>query len=69
MKKSDERLALGIPDSPEAIIEIQRRQKPVAFDNAKRAPFWKGKLDHIDASKLDDPEEWAKIPINFANSV
>ena len=63
MKKSDERLALGIPDSPEAIIEIQRRQKPVAFDNAKRAPFWKGKLDHIDASKLDDPEEWAKIPI------
>ena len=63
MKKSDERLALGIPDSPEAIIEIQRRQKPVAFDNAKRAPFWKGKLDHINASKLDDPEEWAKIPI------
>ncbi len=56
-------LPLRLPESPEAIEEIQRRQKPVAFENAKRAPFWKGKLDHIDARKLDDPEEWAKIPI------
>jgi phenylacetate-CoA ligase len=56
-------LPLRLPESPEVIAEIQRRRKPIAFENAKRAPFWKGKLDHIDPKKLDDPEEWAKIPI------
>lgn len=56
-------LPLRLPESPEEIDEIQRRRKPVAFENARRAPFWKGRLDHIDPAKLDDPEEWAKIPI------
>ena len=56
-------LPLGIPRSPEEIDEIQRLRKPIAFENAKRAPFWKGRLDHINPAKLDDPEEWAKIPI------
>ncbi|PPR11322.1 MAG: Phenylacetate-coenzyme A ligase [Alphaproteobacteria bacterium MarineAlpha11_Bin1] len=63
MNTSEETLALGIPESPAAIEEIQRRQKPVAFEKAKRATFWKGKLDHINPKKLDDPEEWSKIPI------
>ena len=63
MSAPSEELPLGIPETPEAIEEIQRRRKPVAFENAKRAKFWKGKLDHIDPAKLDDPEEWAKIPI------
>lgn len=58
-----EQLPLGLPASPEEIAEIQRVRKPIAFENAKRAPFWKGKLDHINPAKLDDPEEWAKIPI------
>ena len=56
-------LPLGLPESPEAIERIQRERKPIAFENAKRARFWKGKLDHINPAKLDDPEEWAKIPI------
>jgi phenylacetate-CoA ligase len=63
MTNSISELPLGIPESPEAIAEIQRIRKPIAFENAKRAPFWKGKLDHINPAKLDDPEEWAKIPI------
>ena len=63
MTDSASELPLGIPESPEAIAEIQRIRKPIAFENAKRAPFWKGKLDHINPAKLDDPEEWAKIPI------
>ncbi|MGB0630535.1 MAG: phenylacetate--CoA ligase family protein [Alphaproteobacteria bacterium] len=63
MRDTDEQLALGVPESPEAIEEIRRRRKPVAFENAKRANFWKGRLDHINPAKLDDPEEWAKIPI------
>jgi len=60
---SVEKPALSLPESPEAIAEIQRIRKPVAFENARRAKFWKGKLDHINPAKLDDPEEWAKIPI------
>ena len=63
MTDSTSELPLGIPESPEAIAEIQRVRKPIAFENARRAPFWKGKLDHINPAKLDDPEEWAKIPI------
>lgn len=63
MTDGSEELPLGIPESPEAIAEIQRIRKPVAFENARRAKFWKGKLDHINPAKLDDPEEWAKIPI------
>jgi len=63
MTDTTSELPLGIPESPEAIAEIQRVRKPIAFENARRAPFWKGKLDHINPAKLDDPEEWAKIPI------
>ena len=63
MTAACEELALRVPESPEAINEIQHQRKPVAFENAKRAKFWKGKLDHINPAKLDDPEEWAKIPI------
>ncbi|HEY1747539.1 MAG TPA: AMP-binding protein [Xanthobacteraceae bacterium] len=28
-----------------------------------RAPFFRGKLDHIDLDRLDNPAEWHKIPI------
>jgi phenylacetate-CoA ligase len=28
-----------------------------------RAPFYKGKLDHVRLDRLDDAEEWAKLPI------
>lgn len=63
MTQQHAELPLGLPDSPEAIERIQRARKPVAFENARRSKFWKGKLDGIDPRKLDDPEEWAKIPI------
>ena len=63
MTTQNQELPLRLPETPEDIERIQRDRKPVAFENAKRAPFWKGKLDHIDPKKLDAPEEWAKIPI------
>lgn len=56
-------LPLGLPRSHREIEDIQRARKPVAFANARRAPFWKGRLDGVDPGRLDDPEEWAKIPI------
>ena len=58
-----EKLDLQLPNSKEDIARIQSTQKKVAFAQAKKAKFYQGKLDHIDADRLDDPEEWAKIPI------
>ncbi len=54
---------LRLPKSKADIARIQHERKPVAFRNAKRAPFYRGKLDHVREDRLSDPEEWAKIPI------
>ncbi len=56
-------MPLPLPKSREEIAAIQSRRKRVALEQAKRAPFYRGRLDRIDPSKLDDPEEWRKIPI------
>ena len=58
-----EMLDLRLPSSKAAIARIQSERKKVALAQAKRAPFYRGKLDGIRADRLDDPEEWAKIPI------
>lgn len=55
--------ALPLPESPEALARFQSARKRVALERARRAPFFAGKLDHVDAGRLDEPEEWAKIPI------
>jgi phenylacetate-CoA ligase len=54
---------LKLPASREEIARIQSARKPVALAQAKKAAFYRGKLDHVRADRLDDPEEWAKIPI------
>lgn len=54
---------LHLPASP---AEIASRQAPLrrrAVEQAKRAPFYHGRLDHVDLDRLDDPEEWTRIPI------
>ena len=53
----------GVPESRAEIARIQSERKRVAVENARKAPFFEGKLDHIDPDRLDDPEEWGKIPI------
>lgn len=58
-----EELALGVPKDRQEIDDIQRRQKVVAVEKARRSPYWKDKLSGIDINKLDDPEEWQKIPL------
>lgn len=53
-------------DLPKTQAEIDRCQsirKRRAVEQARRAPFFRGKLDHIDLDRLDDPDEWRKIPI------
>ncbi len=56
-------MPLPLPTSQEEIDRIQSERKVVAVERALRAPFHKKRLDGIDLKNLDDPEEWAKIPI------
>lgn len=52
-----------LPSSPAAIASIQREGKRRAVAQARRAPYFKGKLDHVNEAHLDDAAEWAKLPI------
>ena len=56
----------ALPKSRAEIERIQRQRKQLAFARAKTLPWYKGKLDHIDANRLDDPEEWVRAQTNRA---
>jgi len=56
-------MVLPIPGSREEIRQLQSARKRAAVENARRAPFFAGKLDHVDLDRLDEPDEWGKIPI------
>jgi phenylacetate-CoA ligase len=56
-------MLLGLPKSSAEIEAVQSRRKRRAVEQARRAPFYAGKLDRVDPDKLDDPDEWRKIPI------
>jgi phenylacetate-CoA ligase len=56
----------SLADLPKTRAEIERIQsdrKRRAVVQARRAPFYVGKLDRVNADRLDDPDEWRKIPI------
>ena len=52
-----------MPRSRAEIADIQGDRKRIAFERAKTVPWYAGKLDHIDPERLDEAEEWQKIPI------
>ena len=54
---------LPLPASRAEILRIQSARKRVAFERAKQAAWYRGRLDHIDADRLDEPEVWQQIPI------
>jgi phenylacetate-CoA ligase len=54
---------LDIPESREQLLALQSARKRMAVERARRAPFWRGKLKDIDLEKLDDQQEWSKIPV------
>lgn len=56
-------MTMELPASRQAIAKLQSERKALAFERAKRSGWYQDKLDHIDPKKLDDPEEWSKIPI------
>ena len=49
--------------SQDDIRALHKVRLPIAVERARRSPYFKGRLDHIDLDRLDDPEEWRKIPI------
>ena len=54
---------LPLPCSRDEIEAIRRERLPIAVERAKRSRFFAGRLDDIDVSRLDDPEEWNRIPV------
>ncbi len=56
-------MPLPIPSSRDEISKIQSEGKKRALQLARKAKFHQGRLDGIDEDKLDDPEEWRKIPL------
>jgi phenylacetate-CoA ligase len=56
-------MPLELPKSRAQITAVQSERKRVALAQAKRAPFYRGKLDHVNVDRLDDPAEWRRIPI------
>ena len=56
-------MVMELPKSRDEIAAIQSERKRLAFERAKRAAWYQGKLDHIDPDRLDDPEVWQSIPI------
>jgi len=51
-----------LPKTRAEIEPIQSDGKRRALAQARRAPFYTGKLDRVNADRLDDPDEWRKIP-------
>jgi len=56
-------MPLGLPKSRAEIRRIQSERKRAAVEQARRSSFWRPKLEHVRLERLDDPEEWRKIPI------
>ena len=56
-------MRLPMPKNRDEVRAIQSERKRLAFERARQARWYQGKLDGIDPARLDDPEVWSKIPI------
>src|SRR5438045_3542272 len=56
-------MPLKLPNSRAEIRRIQAERKRFAVEQARRAPFWRSKLEAINLDRLEDPDEWRRIPI------
>jgi phenylacetate-CoA ligase len=52
-----------LPKTRADIERIHSERKKRALNQARRAPFYSGMLEHVEADRLDDDDEWRKIPI------
>ena len=56
-------MPLPVPATQSDIDAIHSARRKIAFERARSAPFHRDRLAGIDPDRLDDPAEWAKIPI------
>ena len=56
-------MPLTLPKSRAEIRRIQAEGKRHAVEQALRSPFWRPRLAKVRVERLDDPEEWRRIPI------
>src|SRR2546428_9652260 len=56
-------MPLKLPKSRAEIRRLQTERKRFAVEQARRAPFWRSKLENINLDRLEDPDEWRRIPI------
>ena len=56
-------MALELPKSRAEIRRIQSERKRFAVEQAMRSPFWRPRLSSIKVDRLDDADEWRRIPI------
>jgi phenylacetate-CoA ligase len=54
---------LDLPRTRAEIDRVQSERKRRAIAQALQAPFYRGRLGHVNLDRLDDPDEWRKIPI------
>src|SRR3954470_2871337 len=56
-------MALSLPRSRAEIRRIQSERKRHAVEQAMRSPFWRPRLEKLRLDRLEDPDEWRRIPI------
>lgn len=56
-------MPLPLPKSREEIQALHRARLRIAVQRARHSPFMRPRVDAVDVDKLDDPEEWGKIPL------
>jgi phenylacetate-CoA ligase len=56
-------MPLPLPESREQVRRIQSERKRAAVEQALRSPFHKKRLPALEVERLDDPDEWRRIPI------
>ena len=53
----------AIPASREEIFKLREERKKRALLNAGKSPFFAERIRSINVERLDEPQEWAKIPV------
>lgn len=56
-------MTLELPRSRADVKRIQSLRKRHAVEQARRSPFWQPRLKNVRIERLEDPEEWRRIPI------
>lgn len=62
-RNGSDKFDLRWPSSPKALAKLQSARKRVAFERARKSKHYKGKLDHVNPKRLDEPEVWNSIPL------